>query len=122
MTEQTSPQRRGEALGGLVALAAVVLLVVGAVTALDSCKKDDTQTDAADAGNLDVPFGGCGDADPNEFAVQAPHDPCSQPTWVPVSCSSWRRKSLSNRRGSTVRSVSIPLMVRLMVCMGCSIW
>ncbi|MCA9665878.1 MAG: hypothetical protein KC503_09830 [Myxococcales bacterium] len=75
MTEQTSPQRRGEALGGLVALAAVVLLVVGAVTALDSCKKDDTQTDAADAGNLDVPFGGCGDADPNEFAVQAPHDP-----------------------------------------------
>ena len=41
---------------------------------------------------------------PSMRIVQAPHIPCSQPTWVPVSSRSWRRKSLSSKRGSTVRS------------------
>ncbi len=33
--------------------------------------------------------------------VQAPHTPCSQPTWVPVSPRSSRRKSVKSLRGST---------------------
>ena len=41
---------------------------------------------------------------PSSSTVQAPHTPCSQPTWVPVRPSSWRRKSESSRRGSTSRS------------------
>ena len=31
--------------------------------------------------------------------VQAPQTPCSQPTWVPVAPSPWRRKSVSSMRG-----------------------
>jgi hypothetical protein len=34
-------------------------------------------------------------ATPSICTVQAPHTPCSQPTWVPVAPSSWRRKSLT---------------------------
>ena len=41
---------------------------------------------------------------PSIITVQEPQTPCSQPTWVPVRRRSSRRKSLSNRRGSTVRS------------------
>src|SRR6185369_3715968 len=49
--------------------------------------------------------------DPFTSTVHAPHTPCSQPTWVPVRPSSWRRKSLSNRRGSTARWYARPLTV-----------
>ena len=37
---------------------------------------------------------------PSISTVQAPHTPCSQPTWVPVRPSSWRRKSASVMRAS----------------------
>ena len=47
-----------------------------------------------------------------ECTVQQPHTPCSHPTCVPVSWSSWRRKSLSNSRGSTEASTSLPFTVR----------
>src|SRR5437763_2147085 len=49
---------------------------------------------------------------PSTSTVQAPHTPCSQPTWVPVSPRSSRRKSLSARRGSISRSTTTPLTVR----------
>src|SRR5207249_4912501 len=49
---------------------------------------------------------------PSRSTVQAPHTPCSQPTWVPVSPRSSRRKSLSERRGSISRSTTTPLTVR----------
>ncbi len=38
---------------------------------------------------------------PSSSTVQAPHTPCSQPTWVPVRSRSSRRKSASEVRGST---------------------
>ena len=41
---------------------------------------------------------------PSSSTVHAPQTPCSQPTWVPWSWSSWRRKSTSSRRLSTTRS------------------
>ncbi len=52
---------------------------------------------------------------PSKRMVQVPQTPCSQPTWVPVRPSSWRRKSLRSMRGSTVRVYSAPLTVRVMV-------
>ena len=48
-------------------------------------------------------------ATPSSRTVQAPQTPCSQPTWVPVSPSSWRRKSDSSSRGSTSARRSTPL-------------
>ena len=38
---------------------------------------------------------------PSSNTVQAPHTPCSQPTWVPVNPRSCRRKSDSVRRATT---------------------
>ena len=49
---------------------------------------------------------------PSISMVQAPHTPCSQPTWVPVAPSSWRRKSVSSMRGSASPSTARPLSVR----------
>ena len=40
---------------------------------------------------------------PSTSTVHAPQTPCSQPTWVPVSPISCRRKSLNRLRGSTTR-------------------
>ena len=40
--------------------------------------------------------------------VQAPQTPWAQPTWVPVSLNSLRRKSASSRRASTRRSTLRP--------------
>ena len=48
-------------------------------------------------------------ATPSSWTVQAPQTPCSQPTCVPVSPSSWRRKSDSSSRGSTSARRSTPL-------------
>ena len=48
-------------------------------------------------------------AAPSTITVQAPHTPCSQPTCVPVSRSTWRRQSASVRRGSTSTSTGLPL-------------
>src|SRR5215469_3219876 len=50
--------------------------------------------------------------------VQQPQTPCSQPTCVPVSPSSWRRKSLKSKRGSASPETSLPLTVRcsVLVC------
>src|SRR5690606_6340776 len=45
--------------------------------------------------------------------VQAPQTPCSQPTWVPVRCSSSRRKSARDSRGLTRRVTRSPLTVRV---------
>ncbi len=42
---------------------------------------------------------------PSINTVQAPHTPCSQPTCVPVSRNSWRRKSASVRRTRTSAAV-----------------
>ena len=41
--------------------------------------------------------------------VQAPQTPCSQPTWVPVSCRCSRRKSARLSRGKTCASTRSPL-------------
>src|SRR6185503_13661450 len=49
---------------------------------------------------------------PSTSTVQAPHTPCSQPTWVPVRPRSSRRKSLRERRTSISRSTGSPLTVR----------
>src|SRR3972149_4451790 len=43
--------------------------------------------------------------------VQAPHTPCSHPTWVPVRPSCPRRKSTNVRRGSTGPSYGTPFTV-----------
>src|ERR1700730_4103743 len=48
-------------------------------------------------------------ASPSSSTVHAPHAPCSQPRWVPVSPQCSRKKSASVTRGSTVPSVSCPL-------------
>src|SRR5258705_172475 len=49
---------------------------------------------------------------PSTSTVHAPQTPCSQPTCVPVSPRSSRRKSLSERRPSISRSTGSPLTVR----------
>src|SRR6478736_924193 len=46
---------------------------------------------------------------PSTRTVQAPHTPCSQPTWVPVSSRSWRRKSERRRRAGTAAVRRTPL-------------
>ena len=46
--------------------------------------------------------------------VQAPQTPCSQPTWLPVSAKSSRRKSTSVLRASTRSLTRSPLTVREM--------
>src|SRR5829696_1807466 len=48
---------------------------------------------------------------PSTSTVHAPHTPCSQPTCVPVSPSSCRRKSASVTRVSTSRRYPLPLTV-----------
>ena len=52
-------------------------------------------------------------AAPSICTVQQPQTPCSQPTWVPVAPSEWRRKSLSNVRGSVSAAILRPFSVRL---------
>src|SRR6478735_6173116 len=51
---------------------------------------------------------------PSTRTLQAPHTPCSQPTWLPVSPTSSRRKSTSVLRASTVAGVSSPFTVTTM--------
>jgi hypothetical protein len=51
---------------------------------------------------------------PSTSTVQAPHTPCSQPTWVPVRASVSRRKSASDCRAGTSRATGQPLTVRRM--------
>src|SRR5579863_3391680 len=46
---------------------------------------------------------------PSTSTVQAPHTPCSQPIWLPVSARSSRRKSTSVWRASTRPRTSSPL-------------
>ena len=53
---------------------------------------------------------------PSTRTVQAPHTPCSQPTWVPVSPRSWRRKSDSSRRAGTAAERRTPLTVTVTSC------
>src|SRR6202045_2582546 len=50
-------------------------------------------------------------ATPSKIPVQAPHSPCSQPTCVPASRRSCRRKSLSRSRDSTWRRYCAPFTV-----------
>src|SRR5208282_6522336 len=50
---------------------------------------------------------------PSKITVQAPQTPCSQPTWVPASKRSCRRKSLSSNRASTLRRYGVPFTVTL---------
>src|ERR1700733_5276173 len=57
-------------------------------------------------------------ATPSKITVQAPHTPCSQPTCVPASRRSWRRKSLSSIRDSTVRRCCVPFTVTVTSCMS----
>src|SRR4051812_45299825 len=51
---------------------------------------------------------------PSIKTLQAPHTPCSQPTWVPVSRSVWRRKSARFSRASTMTLTGLPLSIKLM--------
>ena len=55
-------------------------------------------------------------ASPLTSTVQAPHTPCSQPTWVPVSRRWWRRQSASVRRGSTSTSTCFAVDFELVAC------
>src|ERR1700722_1257458 len=55
-------------------------------------------------------------AAPSTITVQAPHTPCSQPTWVPASKRSWRRKSFSSNRDSTLRRYGVPFTVTVISC------
>ena len=48
---------------------------------------------------------------PSTRTVQAPHTPCSQPTWLPVSPSVSRTKSTSVVRGSTDSATASPFTV-----------
>src|SRR5262245_47782768 len=48
---------------------------------------------------------------PSSRTVQAPHTPCSQPTWVPVSRRSWRSMSDSSRRAGTCADRVTPFTV-----------
>src|ERR1700735_1335332 len=59
-------------------------------------------------------------AAPSNITVQAPHTPCSQPTCVPASNKSWRRKSLSSIRASTWRRYGVPFTVTVMACASVS--
>src|SRR5699024_11433278 len=52
-------------------------------------------------------------ARPSTSTVQAPHTPCSHPTWVPVAPSSCRRKSHNWVRGSAYPLRSRPFRVRV---------
>src|SRR4051812_28391228 len=54
-------------------------------------------------------------ASPSTSTVQAPQTPCSQPMWVPVRRSSWRRQSASVRRGSTFTLTGLPLTSNLVI-------
>src|SRR6476646_1139598 len=54
-------------------------------------------------------------ASPSTSTVQAPQTPCSQPMWVPVRRSSWRRQSASVSRGSTSTLTCLPLTSNLVV-------
>ena len=49
---------------------------------------------------------------PSTSTVHAPHTPCSQPRWVPVSPTSSRITSLNVRRASTVTCCAVPLTVK----------
>ena len=51
---------------------------------------------------------------PSTRTVQAPQTPCSQPTWLPVSARSSRRKSTSVLRASTRLVTVSPLTVSVM--------
>src|SRR5580658_3357509 len=57
-------------------------------------------------------------ATPSKITVQAPHTPCSQPTCVPASRRSCRRKSLSSIRDSTVRRCCAPFTVTVTSCVS----
>jgi hypothetical protein len=48
---------------------------------------------------------------PSKITEQAPQTPCSQPTWVPVSAKSSRKKSTNVVLGSTSRWWGVPLTV-----------
>src|SRR5258705_13788459 len=48
---------------------------------------------------------------PSTSTVRAPHTPCSQPAWAPVSSSSSRRQSSRLVRGSTATVRASPLTV-----------
>ena len=48
---------------------------------------------------------------PSICTVQQPQTPCSQPTWVPVAPSEWRRKSDSSMRGSVSADILRPFSV-----------
>ncbi len=54
---------------------------------------------------------------PSSSTVQAPHTPCSQPRWVPVSSSVSRRKSARCVRGSACAVTSRPFTRRLTAVM-----
>src|SRR5580692_4494541 len=59
-------------------------------------------------------------ATPSTSIVHAPQTPCSQPTWVPASSNSWRRKSESSVRDSTLLRYAVPLTDSSMSCRsGC---
>ena len=51
---------------------------------------------------------------PSIMTLQAPQTPCSQPTWVPVRRSVWRRKSARCRRAATEAQTGLPLSVKAM--------
>src|ERR1700722_3842727 len=55
---------------------------------------------------------------PSTITVQAPQTPCSQPTCVPASNKSWRRKSLSNSRDSTLRRYCLSLTLTVIWCVS----
>ena len=44
--------------------------------------------------------------------VQAPHTPCSQPTWVPVSPRSWRRRRTAAAAPAPARRAVTPFTIR----------
>src|ERR1700688_1626277 len=57
-------------------------------------------------------------ATPSKITEHAPHTPCSQPTCVPASRRSCRRKSLSSMRDSTWRRCCVPFTVTVISCMS----
>ena len=54
-------------------------------------------------------------AAPSTITVHAPHTPCSQPTWVPVSLRWWRSASAKFVRGSTSIRTGMPLTLKRLV-------
>ena len=60
-------------------------------------------------------------ASPSSSTVQAPHAPCSQPRWVPVSPHLSLRKSASVMRGSTLPAMGVPLTDNWTGC-SCIAW